>query len=551
MKTGSFLLRLALLVGGAGGALVLSEGVYSLSTGRSLLSMLLDRRTGALEMSRERAPTLATRPDRGPWAIDPDPDVGMTMRPNDERLIVGSKTTTDSFGQRIRPGPAVTKRMPRIAVVGDSVAFGYGVADDQTFGHNLELLLAGVVGADSAPPAVFTVACPGWNTRNQVRYLLNHFGRLRPDIVILMPVENDLDDQFRINEEGVRGVAFDPGVAPDRPHVCAEHWVRLCALTAERTPRAEALRRGAHGHIRNSAGYVAETGLTPESRRRWDEVAAVLAELEARLDANGARLLVALRSRNPFETMFDALVRERFPAVPTRTFFAEYGADDSLETDSHPRPEYTRAGAWCLADELLRQGWLTEADPSALAPLSSIAPRYASRVVARRADDEVRAAVRDMQSVWSEFLGSEIDFETGVGFHQVYGGLEDECSVGRHVAFALEANGESRLELRLLRVPGVTRIYPLTLTATFNGVASAARSVPAPTPGDEALTLTFDVPASVRGTTPVDIQIDSSSWGVLNVRPSHLSDDAPQVGLVVQRRRTLVSYYFVGARWLP
>ena len=553
-------LRLALIAAGSIGAVVVSEGAYSLTTGNSLFSTLLDRRMGSFgtlgtdltPRARGRpdddapAPTSATN-DSGPWAIHADPDVGMTMRPNTVRTIVGATTTTDPWGQRVRLGTQPLIGATRIAIVGDSVAFGYGVGDHQTFAHNLEQLLATVARGAGPPPAVFTVACPGWNTRNEVCFLLDHLGRLKPDVVILMPVENDLDDQYRINEAGVRGVAFDPSLAPDRPHICGEHWVRLYKLAAERMPLAESLRLSATGHIRNSAGYVAETRLTPESVRRWDDVGNLLEELRERLELHDAHLMVALRSQNPFESMFDALVRERSPSVPTRAFFEEYGPDDSLDTDSHPNPGYTRASAWCLADELLTQGWIPDANRTAL---PSIAPRFQRRLATRRSDDELAVEIASLQALWDEFLGPEIDFENGRGFHQVYGGLEAECAVGRHVMFALRSNGEARMALRILRLPSKSRMYPLTLAASFNGVATDAVTVPAPAGPDEALELTFDIPAVVRDAPLIDVRIDSSSWTILNARPKHLEQTGPTVGLVVQRRLAPVSYYFVGARLL-
>ena len=69
-------------------------------------------------------------------------------------------------GQRVRLGPKPEEGALRILLLGDSVAFGFGVADDQTFGNHLEELLATLV-PDGAPrPVVMTVGCPGWNTRN-------------------------------------------------------------------------------------------------------------------------------------------------------------------------------------------------------------------------------------------------------------------------------------------------------------------------------------------------------------------------------------------------
>src|SRR5262249_32893265 len=69
------------------------------------------------------------------------PEYGWTPRPSFRYMLAGSETTINRLGYRGREyppehGPGKT----RIVMLGDSITFGFGVRDDETFSADLERL---------------------------------------------------------------------------------------------------------------------------------------------------------------------------------------------------------------------------------------------------------------------------------------------------------------------------------------------------------------------------------------------------------------------------
>src|SRR4029453_18065282 len=94
----------------------------------------------------ERRRAAANNP--GPYAVHKDPLVGYVLRGDAEFEVFGGSVHTDALGLRRRTGPRHDVKPLRIVVVGDSVAFGYGLDDDQALAQRLEDLLAGLQPAD-------------------------------------------------------------------------------------------------------------------------------------------------------------------------------------------------------------------------------------------------------------------------------------------------------------------------------------------------------------------------------------------------------------------
>ena len=485
-RTLRILVRILIIAVSLSLGVALAEGGYKLITGRSLIDRLLmpeggtdNIRTGFRDDERIDAGDLT----EGGSAIDPDIDVGYTMKWSHERSIVDAIARTDSFGQRVRVGPAPEDGALRIVLLGDSVAFGFGVTDDETFGHHLENTLAATMGDGTKRPIVSTVACPGWNNRAEVRYLLNHIGRLDPDIVILLAVTNDLDDHARVNEFGGNELGFDPAEGVVRPHIGVHQFWQLWNRAKTRLPRVTLLRQLAHGSLWHTCLHAPLNRLGPESKRRWRGLRDRMQMLEQRLALRDCKLMLALRFPEPIEMMLDDAIRGANPEIPVRYFFEDSTPYDRLEEDSHPSTAYTRAGAWCMADELIKQGWVPGAGAR---PLPDLDDRYRARLVGPLSLKEIRESLAAAEARWLEHLESTIDMETGAGFHQVYGGLSPDGTVGRHILFQLANPGETHLRLRLDRLPRSDGVYPLELTATFNGAKSVARDVPPPAPNANA-----------------------------------------------------------------
>lgn len=121
---------------------------------------------------------------------DTRPDLGHRHRPQAEAELMGVKVRTNANGSR---GPALPDTAPagvaRIAFVGDSTTLGWGVAEKETFAHQVleELVKAGrkVDG--------FNLGVGNYNTQQELTLFRDVGMRLKPDIILLSYFINDAE----------------------------------------------------------------------------------------------------------------------------------------------------------------------------------------------------------------------------------------------------------------------------------------------------------------------------------------------------------------------
>lgn len=114
--------------------------------------------------------------------------LGWEPRPQATFVVNGARTTINAFGYRGRPVPRITQPAARrVVLLGDSIVFGYGVADGQSFADLLD--------ASQARYETVNLAVPGYGVdQSLLRYELT--GRSwHPHVVVLnLCVANDLAD---------------------------------------------------------------------------------------------------------------------------------------------------------------------------------------------------------------------------------------------------------------------------------------------------------------------------------------------------------------------
>ncbi len=123
-------------------------------------------------------------------------DGSLALKPGSEGVLFGHRHQTGEHGFRGAPFPSV--KAPdtfRVLVVGDSVAYGWGVAEDEAFPAVAEKLLnqgahPGLAGRPKVE--VLTAACPGWGAPNYLKFLASQ--ELAPDCVVVTLINNDLTD---------------------------------------------------------------------------------------------------------------------------------------------------------------------------------------------------------------------------------------------------------------------------------------------------------------------------------------------------------------------
>ncbi|HZO01324.1 MAG TPA: GDSL-type esterase/lipase family protein [Burkholderiales bacterium] len=110
-------------------------------------------------------------------------------QPNARGLHAGVPVAFNRFGLRDaerspRPAPGVT----RVIALGDSVTFGMGVPQEQTYPRQLESLL----GTAGAKVEVLNMGMPGYNTGHQLGQLRELGLSLEPKVVVLGFLYNDV-----------------------------------------------------------------------------------------------------------------------------------------------------------------------------------------------------------------------------------------------------------------------------------------------------------------------------------------------------------------------
>ncbi len=97
--------------------------------------------------------------------------------------------------------PPVTSDKPpgtrRIAVIGDSIAFGMGAANDEHFSRHLEAALASRTNAFTEPVEVLNFGVPGYNIEQIAATLETRAAPLAPDLVLYLYCLNDPQETSR------------------------------------------------------------------------------------------------------------------------------------------------------------------------------------------------------------------------------------------------------------------------------------------------------------------------------------------------------------------
>lgn len=505
-RRGRVLLRVALALGSTLLALALVEGSYSLVTGRSLASRMLAPayERAARPVRPERAAVAAPTP--GPYTRDPDPEVLLRVEPNSQHLFAGAPATTDAFGQRVTPRALGGAADRRVVLLGDSVAFGFGLTDEQTYAAQLERWLAQACASTGTRVAVSTLACPGWNARSAFRALRNHIGRLAPDLVLYVAVMNDLDDPKGVDTAGWHDLDFSND--PSRPACSDERQARLIQTLIGLPSRATLVEVMGRGGLRGLE-HALRSGATPESQRRWDEHVHALGELQADLAARGVELAVVLPFDEDYYRQLELRVAAALPELRVFGLCSAPELSDSLGHDPHPNAECVRAGAWRIARWLLDQRFVP-CDGAALDPIPHAyrERRYELVERGRRGAELERILELKRGLIWPR-----IDFLDVRGAHQVYGGLLGDGSMGRHASFVLARASGAHLALEFERLDAASGLYPLELVATSGGRTLGRIAVAPPESGADARArIEFDLPPPADGERWLEVLLSASNW---------------------------------------
>jgi lysophospholipase L1-like esterase len=264
----------------------------------------------------------------------------------------------------------VTERTPgsfRVVVLGDSFTYGVGVADAETLPAQLEAALARR--SEEFEVEVINLGEPGIDTARELAHLREHQA-LRPDVVVLAYV---LNDASRADGVGKRDPAAD-GIMLRPQHLesgepSAWRESALVRFVQHRLARRQAHDQTLTGYLEAFDREVNGEGLA--------ETEAVLRELQAEVEANGAQLLIAvfpilyeLGDDYPLEpahqTLGEIFDRLGVPWIDLRTAAFAGQRAEALHVhplDHHPNALAHQLAADAIADELGRLGMTVARKP--------------------------------------------------------------------------------------------------------------------------------------------------------------------------------------------
>lgn len=121
---------------------------------------------------------------------------GWTHEANKLAVLRSVRVRTDALGLRIPPvgEPALPQGAKRLLFIGDSITFGYELGASDAYGSRTAELLN--VRRGSTTFHSFNGGISGYDTQQELDWLVNVGFRLRPDIVVLQFCLNDVTSQY-------------------------------------------------------------------------------------------------------------------------------------------------------------------------------------------------------------------------------------------------------------------------------------------------------------------------------------------------------------------
>ena len=293
------------------------------------------------------------RPDR-PWLYGMRPGAEARLKASGVRYVVNADGFRD--GSYRRPKPSGTFR---VVVLGDSIAFGYGVALEQSFPKLLEARLR--VLAPDKHVEVLNLGVSGYNAYTEAALFADVGVAYEPDLVLVQFCINDLNDPtLHFDASTMEALGDIPDAAfPDParrrpPPSTGLGWCRalqLCRLIADALAPADlaSVLRALETHDEPSDAEI--TWL----RAQYAEIARVAAE-------HGARFAVLVFPyRAQLEGRAPAGVEERLAALGAESGWVTVDLLPAFRAASSSGPLFldlyhpTTAGHRVAADAILVQ----------------------------------------------------------------------------------------------------------------------------------------------------------------------------------------------------
>jgi lysophospholipase L1-like esterase len=288
-----------------------------------------------------------------PWGIDffhwlpyhmqgmvSDPELGYVHPKGVSYSLGNAKVVLNSHGMR---GEEIGYDKPagerRVLVLGDSVAFGWGVSQGETFSDRMEPLLHARTGERWR---IVNTGVNGYNSEQQAAFLESRGWRFAPDVVVLVFVDNDVDPRVVPNDATWRRYPQWPASLPE-----AISRVRQLSYLNQVTHVMARLQPPAGGAHRSITAHP-----------RWPDAHAALRRIAAGCQARGVPLLVAHLSGDA--QFLAALGQDGIAAISLGPAWERVAPEQRRvsRVDPHPAAPVHRAFAELLVTELADRGWI-------------------------------------------------------------------------------------------------------------------------------------------------------------------------------------------------
>lgn len=276
-----------------------------------------------------------------------DEDLVYTHRASWSTRYQGVDVSFNELGFRDDPVEPRADDELRILLLGDSVTFGWGVAQDEIYAARLEARLADALGR---PVVVVNTGVGSYNTVQQRAVVERYGDRIAPDLLVLLYVYNDVEQHAR---------PFDPHAQFDLANynVAGKVGVLLGHSWLYRLVRhVRSLRRPATG---------AAAGAEPEERAPgWVASMQALADIDRWAQARGVPFVTYVwrRSTGDTDPLWSDLVaageRGGFPVVETAPAWLDPHEFENSAVDGHPNAAGHERIAAGIARDLGERGWL-------------------------------------------------------------------------------------------------------------------------------------------------------------------------------------------------
>ncbi len=270
-------------------------------------------------------------------------------------------------------GPETTVDKPegvrRVAVLGDSIAFGYWVVDARAFARQLEGLL-NAPGTSAGRVEVLNFGVPGYNLEQEVEALRSKALPFAPDLVVVLFCLNDLEGLFSyelglVQERSARVRTLAGRV---REELLARS--RLLSWVEYRLTELEGRRHFVRAKNPLAGPLYAEA--VSQQKRALAGQLAVLRSLLASRGMPGLLVVVPVlgepfaryQHRELHRAVVETAEAESLVALDLLDCFSAYDFRDLRVDVLHPGPLGHRVAAHAVRDTLCARGWLCGVRPA-------------------------------------------------------------------------------------------------------------------------------------------------------------------------------------------